>query len=147
MNFRRGKRGRPAALQMTALMDVVFLLLCFFVTTSVFALAGAVAFGPKNLDPLAFTVTLPAEMTNVPSKLEFDLVGVQAASETFSTVPLQVPSANAGCVDVSSFRTAPDSSWTVTAEGILAASASSTTTVWPAAIVTFPLVGRLSSPQ
>ena len=37
MNFRRKRRSRPAALQMTALMDVVFLLLCFFVTTSVFS--------------------------------------------------------------------------------------------------------------
>lgn len=37
MNFRRKRRGRPAALQMTALMDIVFLLLCFFVTTSVFS--------------------------------------------------------------------------------------------------------------
>ena len=37
MNFSRKKRSRPAALQMTALMDVVFLLLCFFVTTSVFS--------------------------------------------------------------------------------------------------------------
>lgn len=37
MNFRKKKRGAPAALQMTALMDVVFLLLCFFVTSSVFS--------------------------------------------------------------------------------------------------------------
>ncbi len=37
MNFRKKSRGRPQALQMTALMDVIFLLLCFFVTTSVFS--------------------------------------------------------------------------------------------------------------
>lgn len=37
MNFRRKKRGGAAVLQMTSLMDVVFLLLCFFVTTSVFS--------------------------------------------------------------------------------------------------------------
>ena len=37
MNFRKKRRGGPAALQMTALMDVVFLLLCFFVTSSVFS--------------------------------------------------------------------------------------------------------------
>lgn len=37
MNFRKKSRGRPAALQMTALMDIVFLLLCFFVTSSVFS--------------------------------------------------------------------------------------------------------------
>ena len=37
MNFRKKSRSRPAALQMTALMDIVFLLLCFFVTSSVFS--------------------------------------------------------------------------------------------------------------
>ncbi|MGN0846631.1 MAG: ExbD/TolR family protein [Kiritimatiellia bacterium] len=37
MNFRRNiKRGAPA-LQMSSLMDVIFLLLCFFVTSSVFS--------------------------------------------------------------------------------------------------------------
>ena len=37
MNFRKHARGRSQGLQMTALMDVIFLLLCFFVTTSVFS--------------------------------------------------------------------------------------------------------------
>ena len=37
MNFRRKTGSRAPALQMTSLMDVVFLLLCFFVTTSVFS--------------------------------------------------------------------------------------------------------------
>ena len=37
MNFRKKQRTRPQGLQMTALMDVIFLLLCFFVTTSVFS--------------------------------------------------------------------------------------------------------------
>ena len=37
MNFRRHTRNRAAAVQMTSLMDVIFLLLCFFVTTSVFS--------------------------------------------------------------------------------------------------------------
>ena len=37
MNFRRNPRSRAAALQMSSLMDVIFLLLCFFVTTSVFS--------------------------------------------------------------------------------------------------------------
>lgn len=37
MNFRKRQRARPQGLQMTALMDVIFLLLCFFVTTSVFS--------------------------------------------------------------------------------------------------------------
>ena len=37
MNFRKKTRGRAQGLQMTALMDVIFLLLCFFVTTSVFS--------------------------------------------------------------------------------------------------------------
>ena len=37
MNFRRKSRRRSQGLEMTALMDVIFLLLCFFVTTSVFS--------------------------------------------------------------------------------------------------------------
>ncbi len=37
MNFRRKSRVRAQGLEMTALMDVIFLLLCFFVTTSVFS--------------------------------------------------------------------------------------------------------------
>jgi biopolymer transport protein ExbD len=37
MNFRKKKRSGAAVLQMTALMDVIFLLLCFFVTSSVFS--------------------------------------------------------------------------------------------------------------
>ncbi|MCQ2392111.1 MAG: biopolymer transporter ExbD [Kiritimatiellae bacterium] len=37
MNFRKKQRARPQGLQMTALMDVIFLLLCFFVATSVFS--------------------------------------------------------------------------------------------------------------
>lgn len=36
MNFRRKKQELPA-FQFTAMMDVVFLLLCFFITTSVFS--------------------------------------------------------------------------------------------------------------
>ena len=37
MNFRRNSRSRAAAVQMSSLMDVIFLLLCFFVTSSVFS--------------------------------------------------------------------------------------------------------------
>ncbi|MCQ2388592.1 MAG: biopolymer transporter ExbD [Kiritimatiellae bacterium] len=37
MKFLREGQGKPAGLQMTSLMDVIFLLLCFFVTTSVFS--------------------------------------------------------------------------------------------------------------
>ena len=37
MNFRRNSRSRAAAVQMASLMDVIFLLLCFFVTSSVFS--------------------------------------------------------------------------------------------------------------
>lgn len=37
MNFRRNSRGHAATVQMSSLMDVIFLLLCFFVTTSVFS--------------------------------------------------------------------------------------------------------------
>ena len=37
MNFRQHKRSRAPAVQMASLMDIVFLLLCFFVTSSVFS--------------------------------------------------------------------------------------------------------------
>ena len=37
MNFRRNFRSRAASVQMASLMDVIFLLLCFFVTSSVFS--------------------------------------------------------------------------------------------------------------
>ena len=37
MNFRRNSRSRAPGVQMSSLMDVVFLLLCFFVTTSVYS--------------------------------------------------------------------------------------------------------------
>ena len=37
MNFRRQTRTGAPAVQMASLMDVIFLLLCFFVTTSVFS--------------------------------------------------------------------------------------------------------------
>ena len=37
MNFRRKSRSPLPAFQMTAMMDVIFLLLCFFITTSVFS--------------------------------------------------------------------------------------------------------------
>ena len=37
MNFRKNKRSQAPAVQMASLMDVVFLLLCFFVTSSVFS--------------------------------------------------------------------------------------------------------------
>lgn len=33
----RGRRAKPPALSMTAMLDVIFLLLCFFVTASVFS--------------------------------------------------------------------------------------------------------------
>ena len=37
MNFMKTKRSHAAVLQMTSLMDVVFLLLCFFMTANEFA--------------------------------------------------------------------------------------------------------------
>ena len=37
MNFRRSSRSHAPAVQMSSLMDVIFLLLCFFVTSSVFS--------------------------------------------------------------------------------------------------------------
>ena len=37
MNFRKKTKGALPTFQMTAMMDIVILLLCFFVTTSVFS--------------------------------------------------------------------------------------------------------------
>ncbi len=37
MKFSRKRRGGAAALQLTSVMDVIFLLLCFFITSSVFS--------------------------------------------------------------------------------------------------------------
>ena len=37
MNFSRNRKSRAPAVQMASLMDVIFLLLCFFVTSSVFS--------------------------------------------------------------------------------------------------------------
>ena len=37
MNFRQHKRSSAPTVQMASLMDIVFLLLCFFVTSSVFS--------------------------------------------------------------------------------------------------------------
>lgn len=37
MTFRRRHASRPAALALTSMLDVIFLLLCFFVTASVFS--------------------------------------------------------------------------------------------------------------
>ena len=37
MNFMKNKRSHAPAVQMASLMDIVFLLLCFFVTSSVFS--------------------------------------------------------------------------------------------------------------
>ena len=37
MTFKRRTRSRPVALALTSMLDVIFLLLCFFVTASVFS--------------------------------------------------------------------------------------------------------------
>lgn len=37
MKFSRNGRSKPAALALTSMLDVIFLLLCFFVTASVFS--------------------------------------------------------------------------------------------------------------
>ena len=37
MNFRKSKLGELPALQMTSMMDIIFLMLLFFITTSVFS--------------------------------------------------------------------------------------------------------------
>ena len=37
MNFRKKSRSALPTFQMTAMMDIIFLLLCFFITTSIFS--------------------------------------------------------------------------------------------------------------
>jgi biopolymer transport protein ExbD len=37
MNFRRKSKGALPTFQLTSMMDVIFLMLCFFITTSVFS--------------------------------------------------------------------------------------------------------------
>ena len=37
MNFRKKTRSALPSFQMTSIMDIIFLLLCFFITTSVFS--------------------------------------------------------------------------------------------------------------
>ena len=64
MNFRKHVRARPQGLQMTALMDVIFLLLCFFVTTSVFSQWES-----------EIAITLPsAKSATVPGRLPGEII-------------------------------------------------------------------------
>ena len=67
MNFRKNARAAKPALQMTAIMDVVFLLLCFFVTASVYsqweneidiALPDAATATPAKRDAAEITVNV-----------------------------------------------------------------------------------------
>ena len=59
MNFRRTIRSHAPAVQMASLMDVIFLLLCFFVTSSVFSQwAPEVAIAL----PTAKSATVPGRM-------------------------------------------------------------------------------------
>ncbi|MFA7172513.1 MAG: biopolymer transporter ExbD [Kiritimatiellia bacterium] len=64
MNFRKNHRGELPAFQMTAMMDIVFLLLCFFITTSVFSQ------WEYEID-----ITLPsAESGKVPDRLPGEII-------------------------------------------------------------------------
>lgn len=64
MNFRKRGKGALPAFQMTAMMDVVFLLLCFFVTTSVF-----------SQWEYEISISLPtAKSGNVPDRLPGEII-------------------------------------------------------------------------
>jgi len=64
MNFRKNNKGELPTFQMTAMMDIVFLLLCFFITTSVFSQ------WEYEID-----ITLPsAESGKVPDRLPGEII-------------------------------------------------------------------------
>ncbi|MDA3925940.1 MAG: biopolymer transporter ExbD [Kiritimatiellae bacterium] len=64
MNFRKNNKGDLPTFQMTAMMDIVFLLLCFFITTSVFSQ------WEYEID-----ITLPsAESGKVPDRLPGEII-------------------------------------------------------------------------
>ena len=64
MNFRKNNKGELPSFQMTAMMDIVFLLLCFFITTSVFSQ------WEYEID-----ITLPsAESGKVPDRLPGEII-------------------------------------------------------------------------
>ena len=59
MKFQRGKSRRAAGIEMTSLMDFVFLLLCFFVTASSFS-----EWETETAIPLTLPEATSAEMPN-----------------------------------------------------------------------------------
>ena len=64
MNFRKNNKSELPTFQMTAMMDIVFLLLCFFITTSVFSQ------WENEID-----ITLPtAESGKVPDRLPGEII-------------------------------------------------------------------------
>ena len=64
MNFRKKNKGALPGFQMTAMMDIIFLLLCFFITTSVFSQ------WEYEID-----ITLPtAQSSKVPSRLPGEII-------------------------------------------------------------------------
>ena len=64
MNFRKNNKNELPTFQMTAMMDIVFLLLCFFITTSVFSQ------WEYEID-----ITLPsAESGKVPDRLPGEII-------------------------------------------------------------------------
>ena len=73
MNFRRNTRSHAPAVSMASLMDVIFLLLCFFVTSSVFSqweTEVAIAL------PTAKSATVPGRM---PGEIILNLCGKEDA--------------------------------------------------------------------
>ena len=87
MNFRKKTRGRPQALQMTALMDVIFLLLCFFVTTSVFSQwESEIAITLPSAKSATVPGRMPGEIIlNVSRKGEVSVNGQQLSLEELTT--------------------------------------------------------------
>ena len=74
MNFRRNTKRSAPAVQMSSLMDVIFLLLCFFVTSSVFSqweTEVAIAL------PTAKSATVPGRM---PGEIILNLSGAGEVS-------------------------------------------------------------------
>ncbi|MBP5509482.1 MAG: biopolymer transporter ExbD [Kiritimatiellae bacterium] len=64
MNFRKRKKSALPAFQLTAMMDVIFLLLCFFITTSVF-----------SQGEYEVSITLPtAKSDKIPERLPGEII-------------------------------------------------------------------------
>lgn len=79
MNFRRVRRGVLPAIQLTTMMDVIFLLLFFFITTSVF-----------SQWEYAVDITLPtAENAEMPERLPGEII-INIDKEGYVSINQQV---------------------------------------------------------